>query len=1021
LPAAWLLGAPLTFCWTCLGLAGGRRLRREAEPLLGPAAEHCRRIAQALGIAQQVGLAASRRVAQPVLIGLVRPLILLPAASLQGLTTSDLEMILWHELAHVRRWDNLVNCLQRTAEAALFFHPCVWWSSRQVRRDREACCDAIVVRQTRAPRAYAELLLAFAARDGAPLGLTLAQHPLGGRIRDILRLPAEPLRVSRSAALAALALLLAAPAAWLSLTANLNRATAAAPAPAAANNSQPGPSPQAVDAASPGEQAPQAGLPTDPQTGLPVDLPRDATLGAAGPAPAAEVDAPTGLPVETRRDESSAPPGPPLLNDEQQHAADLAYRLLGVELEPLTAEERERVAAFQFRNGLRVANLAGPQAAEPQGPGAGYGPAPPRFFPQQVPAAAQGLQPGDLLVGLQATAIESFTAVEMFLTSVLPDLPSRTPLKFYVVRSAEAAAPAPVSVGEGGYPAAAGWGAAYGDPVVAAGRAEPRLVRGRLVLSEIAAHEVWGGADAQSPWRNSPVAAPGDGASPPSWPSSPMPHELSPVAPVPPVPTPTPALLPFEGATASPLVPPPVAAPALSTEALTTPAAELPPTALPQATRPAPARNAAEPAATAAPAVDGYRYEGKTFEEWRDQWRYELSLERRLKAIQALSAFGGLGRGAEAADAIVEIAGQYDWTCIGCNEALTPLQNACLAAFSERYRGPLLARLPQDACRAALLKAARSDQRQLHLFVTYVLRDFLAGDLIEAWLELAASSDPQVRSFAYAVIRETPLAQLDPRLQQWVRDSWTSSEAGRVAVAWSTLLERGRPRQTGGMGGMGGGGMGGIGGGAMMGGMGAYGGAGFGATGAEVWFEPPPEFYAAVIDAPAEVQREARSSFRYFRAPTAVEYLRRLSETVAQPREAARQTAALRAIAALAQAGVLDLLEEAPQQECAALADRLEQLVRTAPHEAALAAVVACDALSQRASPESQNEDLERGSNAYLQRLAQEAGAADASADFETSLEGARAREEFWEARARERDAITPAPLPQGAMGGGFF
>jgi beta-lactamase regulating signal transducer with metallopeptidase domain len=68
-------------------------------------------------------------------------------------------MVLVHELAHVQRWDNAVNLVQRVVESLLFFHPAVWIVSGWVRRDREDCCDAVVVRHTARPQAYAELLL----------------------------------------------------------------------------------------------------------------------------------------------------------------------------------------------------------------------------------------------------------------------------------------------------------------------------------------------------------------------------------------------------------------------------------------------------------------------------------------------------------------------------------------------------------------------------------------------------------------------------------------------------------------------------------------------------------------------------------------------------------------------------------------------------------------------------------------------------------------------------------------------
>ncbi len=214
LPWLWLVGAPATFALLAAGLVGANRLRRTCTPLdAGPVAEACARLRALMHVAHNVAVAASDVVAQPVLVGIVRPTILLPAAALTGWTPEELEMVLLHELAHVRRWDNLVNLLQRLVESLLFFHPAVWLMSGQVRRDREECCDALVVRYTRRPEEYASLLVAIAAafRPGpAPpfaLGSAMAEHPLAGRVRRILKLEDEPMRISRNTLIISAALL----------------------------------------------------------------------------------------------------------------------------------------------------------------------------------------------------------------------------------------------------------------------------------------------------------------------------------------------------------------------------------------------------------------------------------------------------------------------------------------------------------------------------------------------------------------------------------------------------------------------------------------------------------------------------------------------------------------------------------------------------------------------------------------------------------------------------------------------
>ena len=80
-----------------------------------------------------------------MVVGWLRPVILLPASALTGLAPSQLEAVIAHELAHIRRHDYLVNLFQTTVETLLFYHPASWWISRQIRAEREHCCDDVAV------------------------------------------------------------------------------------------------------------------------------------------------------------------------------------------------------------------------------------------------------------------------------------------------------------------------------------------------------------------------------------------------------------------------------------------------------------------------------------------------------------------------------------------------------------------------------------------------------------------------------------------------------------------------------------------------------------------------------------------------------------------------------------------------------------------------------------------------------------------------------------------------------------
>ncbi len=216
LPCIWLGGTPLTFAILATGLIGAERLRRQSRSLYETEIVRlCRRLADSLSIVRPVAVGVCDRLAAPILLGIVRPLILLPPAALTGWSVEQIEMVLLHELAHVRRWDNLVNLFQRVVESLLFFHPIVWWLSGWARLERELCCDRMVVERTGRARAYAETLFALSVprHNGHVAAVAMAENHLVIRIRRILNLEerAMSMKLSRNA-LALLAVLLFVPA-----------------------------------------------------------------------------------------------------------------------------------------------------------------------------------------------------------------------------------------------------------------------------------------------------------------------------------------------------------------------------------------------------------------------------------------------------------------------------------------------------------------------------------------------------------------------------------------------------------------------------------------------------------------------------------------------------------------------------------------------------------------------------------------------------------------------------------------
>ncbi|HEX7155449.1 MAG TPA: M56 family metallopeptidase [Thermoanaerobaculia bacterium] len=154
----WLLGVALLS--TRLAVTWTRAYRLTANTT--PAAEQWQRavvrLAAAMGLKRAVSLVQSTTVEVPSVIGWLRPVVLLPASALSGLSMEQVEMILAHELAHVRRHDFFVNFLQALAETLMFYHPAVWWISRQVRIEREHCCDDLAVAVCGKPLQYARAL-----------------------------------------------------------------------------------------------------------------------------------------------------------------------------------------------------------------------------------------------------------------------------------------------------------------------------------------------------------------------------------------------------------------------------------------------------------------------------------------------------------------------------------------------------------------------------------------------------------------------------------------------------------------------------------------------------------------------------------------------------------------------------------------------------------------------------------------------------------------------------------------------
>jgi beta-lactamase regulating signal transducer with metallopeptidase domain len=158
----WLVGVTFLSTRLVVGWIGAYRMTaRNANPAGAEWERTVSRIAGALQLSRATRILESAAVEVPTVIGWLRPVVLLPIASLSGLTPQQIEMILAHELAHIRRHDFIVNLMQAVVETLLFYHPAVWWISQRIRVEREHCCDDVAVAMFGDPLQYARALTRF--------------------------------------------------------------------------------------------------------------------------------------------------------------------------------------------------------------------------------------------------------------------------------------------------------------------------------------------------------------------------------------------------------------------------------------------------------------------------------------------------------------------------------------------------------------------------------------------------------------------------------------------------------------------------------------------------------------------------------------------------------------------------------------------------------------------------------------------------------------------------------------------
>ncbi len=184
----WFAGVVVVAMRLLLSWRTVRHLRRfDVSPAGVLVQSVLERTAQKLRLSRAVEVLQSTLVRTPAVLGWFRPLILLPACVVTGLPPGQLESILAHELAHIRRHDYLVNLLQTLVETIFFYHPAVWWLSRQIRNERENCCDDVALGIASSRADYGRALLAIEELRAAWPSLSLAASggSLLARIRRI--------------------------------------------------------------------------------------------------------------------------------------------------------------------------------------------------------------------------------------------------------------------------------------------------------------------------------------------------------------------------------------------------------------------------------------------------------------------------------------------------------------------------------------------------------------------------------------------------------------------------------------------------------------------------------------------------------------------------------------------------------------------------------------------------------------------------------------------------------------------
>ncbi len=192
---AWLVGV-IFFSLRCAGgvLLLERMRRRQALAINPTLLEICQDLQRRLRLTRAIRYCECRWLEAPAVIGWFRPIVLLPVTALTGLSEDQLQAVIAHELAHIKRLDAFVNAFQIAAETVLFYHPAVWWLNQRIRAERENSCDDVAIALCGNAVEYARALTLMEEWRSAPaLAMAANRGPLTVRISRLLNLsPSRP-------------------------------------------------------------------------------------------------------------------------------------------------------------------------------------------------------------------------------------------------------------------------------------------------------------------------------------------------------------------------------------------------------------------------------------------------------------------------------------------------------------------------------------------------------------------------------------------------------------------------------------------------------------------------------------------------------------------------------------------------------------------------------------------------------------------------------------------------------------